>query len=78
MYIIVLFVSYFSISVFILLICYFVSFLFIEVFIIFNLVFQLQFLICLIFHLGSYFFKKNYFVIDTLVEVFSLSISSFK
>jgi hypothetical protein len=56
-YTIVLFISYFSISVFILLISYFVPFSFIEFFIIFNLVFQLQFLICLIFHFDPHFSK---------------------
>ena len=45
---------FFSISVLILLIFYYVFFSFIEVF--FNLVIQLQFLICFVFHFGLYFF----------------------
>jgi hypothetical protein len=57
MYTTVLFISYFSISVFVLFISYFVSFPFINVFILFNLVLQLQFLICLVFHFGPHLLK---------------------
>jgi hypothetical protein len=55
MYNIVFFVFYFSISVLILLISYFIPFLFKQVFIFLNLVIQLQFLICLVFHFGPLF-----------------------
>ena len=63
-------IFYFAISVFILLISYFVPFLFIKVFILFNLVLQLQFLICLVFHFGPHFFLISNFILGTFVEVF--------
>ena len=73
MYIIVLFVSYFSISILILLISYFVSFPFIQV-----LFFSIQSFNCNFSYVWFFilFFISN-FIISIFVEVIFLSISSF-
>jgi hypothetical protein len=70
MYIIVLFVFYFLILVCILLICSFIPFSFIEIFILFNLVLQLQFLICLVFHFGYNFLKFLILSLALLLKFF--------
>jgi hypothetical protein len=73
MYNIVLFISYFSILVLILLISYFVPFPLIKVFIIFKLAFQLQFIICLVFHSSFYFLKFLIFSLTFLLKFFSFN-----
>jgi hypothetical protein len=61
---------YFSISALILLVSYSIHFSFIEVFVLFNLVLQLQFLICLVFHFGPHFLKFVILSLALLLKFF--------
>jgi hypothetical protein len=78
MYNIVIFVSYFSISIFILLISHFILFLSIEAFYLFNLFLQLQFFICFFFNFSPHSFNFLFHYYSFYKSVFfqySLSIA---